>query len=384
MRHEEEYRLYFRKDAGYQKGYWFYKLPGQGWKTTKKENRDQAVLVVGAILEKQKHQADTPASSDARVEKPSPTFKQYADPFFKYDECPHIRRLLDEGKSYTRRTAKQNRGWLKKHVLEDALATKPLSEITRADLIDFRSRLRQELGEKRNTINKVMGVVKTIFKEALYREELEKDPTSGIGNIKEERKPPDAFTLEELQLLFPTETLGHWRDVEDHTCFLVAAATGMRRGEILALRWEQLHIDDGYIVVDRARKDARSEGKPKWEHVRTARIVLFKDRVKQRLAEHKEASLYTATGDYVFCDAFGNPHGFTWWKVRFAAAMKKFNPDPGRRLSPHGLRHSIATILRVSGKDPVLIRASLGWYQERTQQRYEHISAKDLEALEID
>ena len=73
----------------------------------------------------------------------------------------------------------------------------------------------------------------------------------------------------------------------------------MRRGEILALRWEQLQIDDGYILVDRARKDAFTEGRPKWEHTRTARIVLFRDRVKQRLDELKEKSVYI--GPAVMC-----------------------------------------------------------------------------------
>ena len=67
----------------------------------------------------------------------------------------------------------------------------------------------------------------------------------------------------------------------------------------------------------------------------------------------------------------------------FAKAMGNFNPDPERRLSPHALRHSLAAILRVNGKDPALIRASLGWYQERTQQRYEHIGAEHLASLDI-
>ena len=63
--------------------------------------------------------------------------------------------------------------------------------------------------------------------------------------------------------------------------------------------------------------------------------------------------------------------------------MKKFDPDAERRLSPHGLRHSLATLLRLNGKDPVLIRASLGWFQEKVQAGYEHIGAGDLAALDI-
>jgi integrase len=221
------------------------------------------------------------------------------------------------------------------------------------------------------------------FKEALFQEDIQSDPTAGIGNIKEHRRPPDTFSLQELQLLFPIESLGPWEDLEDNSCFLIAAATGMRRCEILALRWEQIHVNDGYILVDRAWKDAQTEGKPKWEHVRTARIVLFRVRVKQRLDELKEKFVYIGPTDYVLCDAAGNPRGFTWGKKHFAKAMGNFNPDAERKLSPHVLRHSLATILRINGQDPAFIRASLGWYQERTQQRYEHIGAEHLVAMDI-
>ena len=141
-----------------------------------------------------------PALEQPPAPEPSVTFEQYADPLFDYDRCPHIHRLLDEGKSYTRRTALQNRVWVTSYVLYDGLAGMPLAEIFQADLIYFRSRIRKKLGEKRKTVNKVMGVVNTIFKEALYWENLEKDPTSGIGSIKEDRRPPDAFGLEDLQL----------------------------------------------------------------------------------------------------------------------------------------------------------------------------------------
>ena len=211
------------------------------WVSTGKTTRTEAERFAVNLIRDKKDQ-----EKKKKQEKSELTFKQYADPFFKYDECPHIRRLLDERKNYTRRTAKQNRGWLKTYVLEDEIVAMLLSEITRDDLLNFRSRLCKQLGEKINTVNKVMSVVKTIIKEAVYREILEMDPTSMIGNIKEDRRPPDTFTLEELQLLFPVETVGPWETIEDHTCFLVAASTGMRRGEVLALRWEQIHIDAGY------------------------------------------------------------------------------------------------------------------------------------------
>ena len=52
-------------------------------------------------------------------------FLQYAAPFFIWDRCLHIRRLREEGKSFT-------------HRLSDPFAAKRLSEITRADVLDLR------------------------------------------------------------------------------------------------------------------------------------------------------------------------------------------------------------------------------------------------------
>ena len=46
----------------------------------------------------------------------------YAAPFFIWEKCPHVRRLVDEGKEITRRWADQQRGWLEKYVIGDSEA----------------------------------------------------------------------------------------------------------------------------------------------------------------------------------------------------------------------------------------------------------------------
>lgn len=274
-------------------------------------------------------------------------------------------------------------------MLPDPLAARLLGEIRRADLVDFRSRLLKRLGGKQNTANKCMGVLKVIFREAVYREDLHTDPTAGLGNIRYQERQPDTFTLPELQLLFPAATLGPWRDLEEHALFLLVAACGLRRGEVLVLRWGQLQIKDGFITVDRAWKGPAGEGTPKSGYARTARIVLFRDRVERRLEEWREHVLLTyrrpiEPTDYVFADYRGEPRGLSWFGKRFRIAMQSFDPSGERHLTPHGLRHSLATLLRAAGKDPVLVRASLGWASEAVQARYEHLRPEDLAALEIE
>jgi predicted RecB family nuclease len=97
------------------------------------------------------------------------SFRKYAEPFFVWDRCPHIRRLREEGKSITRRHAKIQCQRLEKHVLLDPFASKQLAKITRADVLELRSRLLEKNAPA--TVNKALGVVKVIFREALYREE---------------------------------------------------------------------------------------------------------------------------------------------------------------------------------------------------------------------
>ena len=224
----------------------------------------------------QKARAEARAGEEMR-------FVDYAAPFFIWDRCPHVRRLVDEGKEITRRWCEHQRGWLEKYVIgdpeakiePDPFALKPIGEITRADLVDFRSRLLGKLGDKRNTANKVMGVVKVIFKESLFREEIGRDPTFKLGTMKEYRRVPGTFTAEELKALFPGEGLGPWQDKYDFTCFLLAAETGMRRGEIIVLRWGSIDFEKARVYVNEAWKGGQEIGTPKWGRKREFSLPAF-------------------------------------------------------------------------------------------------------------
>ena len=73
----------------------------------------------------------------------TPTFCRYAEPFFLGDRCPHLRRVLEETGRFTQRHARIQRRRLENHVFHDSFAAKRLSEITRTDIFDLRSRLLQ-------------------------------------------------------------------------------------------------------------------------------------------------------------------------------------------------------------------------------------------------
>jgi integrase len=299
----------------------------------------------------------------------------YAAPYFGWDSCPHARRLRDEGKSLTARHVHIQRLRLEKHVLSDPIAAMSLGDIRRADLLDFRSRVRAATTP--STTNKVMGVLKVILREAFYREDIESDPTAGIGQIRYQERQRDTFRAEELHALFPASGVGPWSSLLDYTCFFLTAMTGMRRGEVLALRWCDVDFDAAIVHVRRALKGVREFGPPKWGKERSFPMALP---LMERLRWWSTVTEQSAEEDLVFCYPDGTPLGGTWWRQRFQRAIEAAAIEPGaRQLTPHCLRHSVATHLRASGVDPAKIRAMLGWSDEATQETYTHWEPRHLQ-----
>jgi hypothetical protein len=66
-------------------------------------------------------------------------------------------------------------------------------------------------------MNKALGIAKVIFREVLYREEINRDPTVCVGRVKYHRVERGIFTVEELRPLFPDNGYGLWKDVQDYT-----------------------------------------------------------------------------------------------------------------------------------------------------------------------
>ena len=335
--------------------------------STGKLTKHEANEFVKEMLEKKKED-----KKKARTR----TLGKYIKPFFIWDRCPHVRRLLEEGKSIGKTHVSKSRRWLELYVFPDAIMEKGIASITRDDLLKYRTSLIEKLGGKRNTANKVMSSLKTVFHEALFRQVIKFDPTSGIGNIKETRKEPGIFSPAELAALFPSSSLGPWQDCQDYTCFLLAATTGMRRGEILALEWRHIDFDKVVLRVDQAWKNRTELDDPKWGKKRVTPLPEVAVRMLHRLHDD---SIRTGAEELVFCYDDGSRLGATWWQKRFVKAIDSAGIDRvGRDLKPHSFRHSLNTFLRDSEHDPAKIRAALGWTNDRTQDNYTHWNVDHL------
>ena len=345
--------------------FWYYKLgPWKTYKSTGEKTKSEAMKVALAAFE------------ETQADPCGPRLKEYAKPYFVWNTCPHVRRLTSEGKSITKYHVKDMRNIMDNHLFTDPIGNRKLPEIKRADILDYRERLIEKLGYTR-TVQKAVSVLKTIVKEAYFREDIARDPTMGIGITKYKPKEIGTFTEEELKKLFPPTPPGPWKDVYDYAVFLTAATTGMRRGEILALAWEHVHFKEGFIEVEQAWKDRHEIGLPKWNK---KRIVPLPAQLAKTLQQVKEKSKHAQPEDMVFCYKDGSRYGGTWWAKRFTAAMKKAGIDREKRnIRPHSFRHTLNSLLRDKGYDPAKIRAVLGWSDEQIQDNYTHWTASSFD-----
>ena len=349
--------------------YWYFRLADESsFHTTGKITRGEAEAYVVRLFEA--ISGSNPADD--------PTFRQYAAPYFVWGKCPHVRRVFEESGHMTERHVRIQRGRLENHIFIDHFADKRLSEITRADVYDLRSRLLKRCSPA--TTNKCIGVVKVILREAVIREELDRDPTEYVRNVKYKKRERAMFTVKELKLLFPESGCGPWEDPRDYTCFFLAAVTGARRGELMVLRWRHVYFQERYLDVREAWKGRQVIGETK---SRKPRIVPLSRRIIEKLEGLREYSSHVGPDDFLFCYDDGKWNGKrigeTWWAGHFKKALQRAGIEPGDRwLTPHCFRHTINTIVRDSGHDPAKIRAVLGWMDEAIQDNYTHWEPEHL------
>ena len=138
----------------------------------------------------------------------------------------------------------------------------------------------------------------------------------------------------------------------------VIALTAARRGEIAGLRWQNVDLKKGLIILPPStHKTGRKTGKP--------RIIGLPTAAMEIIARQPEGK----PEDYVFAPTKGSGGAIclsaVWRKVRVEAKL----PDG---IGLHGLRHSLASHMAVSGAQAAEIMAALGHRQMSTAQRYIH------------
>ena len=221
-----------------------------------------------------------------------------------------------------------------------------LSDIKPTGIIAWQVKLSKQCSGKR--ISTIRGVFRGILQDAVIDEIIPKNPFDVVKRIKIEKVTIQPFTLEEVQYIIESSS-GWFKNF-----LVIAFFTGMRVGEIIGLRWEDIDFEEETISIKRAiRKGIVSE--PKTDN--SIRTIDMLEPVKEAL-KHQ----FDITGkqdDYLFLTKermhykHSEPLTRHYWRPLLEKCKIK------HRIL-YQTRHSFASIMLQKGEDIGWISKMLG------------------------
>jgi site-specific recombinase XerD len=214
--------------------------------------------------------------------------------------------------------------------------------------------------------------VRVFVNWARQNDHLTSNPISGLKKPKEEQKEPAFLSPEDLEtLLEVTEQHGETtEDVAGRTpdvrwlidTIKIAVSTGLRRGELVNLRWADIDFSAEFVTV-RNREDFRAKS----GHER--RVPLAGDALDVLQERHHERDPHDS--DPVIIDREGEPVKPDRITKRFKDMVEEAGLDD--RLHFHSLRHTCASWLSMKGVPLRVIQSIMGHSEISVTERYSHL-----------
>jgi integrase len=232
--------------------------------------------------------------------------------------------------------------------LKEFFKGKYLSEIT-PDLIEKYRLKRRADGVSLSTINRELACLKTCFSKAIEWEKMERNPAAKVKKFHEPNTKERILTAEEMKRLLNAAS------PEIRPVLIIALNTGMRRGEILGLRWRDVDFVKGFILIEDS-KSGRSRKVPMNSLIfETLRAM---NREREFVFENPETR--TNIKDV---------------KTAFKGACRRAEIK-GIRF--HDLRHTAASRMIETGADLVTVSKILGHATIQMTMRYCHPTPENM------
>jgi site-specific recombinase XerD len=218
------------------------------------------------------------------------------------------------------------------------------------------------------TLNVHVNVLHDVFKVAVAEEHIASNPVTGVERPKAARTRWRILEPHEVPRLCKA-----FSDDRARRVFLTFILTGLRRSELVGLRWGHVNLIDRTLRVVESKTE---EGE---------RLIALPHSLATELEQHYAATRYRADTDYVFAHPTkGSRLCADWFRLEFKAARKAAGIEGRIRL--HDLRHAALTNLAATGASPIAVMATAGHRSMQTTKQYLHLAGvtfeQDAAALE--
>ncbi|WP_164219295.1 site-specific integrase, partial [Virgibacillus sp. YIM 98842] len=334
-------------------------------------------------LELAKFQMEVDAGEYVNPEKLK--FADFVDDWIEKHANKHL-----EGKTIRNYTEKLN------NYILPRFGHRKLSDIKPKHIVDFlydvslpgaaASGRKEALGD--STIYEIDKTFRVVLNKAVEWQLIKESPMKGLNRPKVKKKRMKYYEDEEVVQFM--KVMYEKVDIVWRMYFITAAISGMRRGEVIALQWPDIHFDEGYIELSRSIPFFE-DGKPHVKSTKTdedKRIIPMPGWYMEEMKAFKEwwDKEKELIGDewideydqYIFHSGRGKPYipeaaTAMWGKIRERHKLKNI------RL--HDLRHTMISFLLNEGESLLNVQERAGHSSSKiTTDTYGHVTKKASKA----
>ncbi len=231
--------------------------------------------------------------------------------------------------------------------------------------------LKKESKLSSSALQKIRITLNGIFETAIDNGICDTNPVRKTSLPKKEQKEILIFTPAEMKAIvdfLPKHKYGPY--------IALLIYSGLRVGELLALTWPDIDIENKIITVRRSLKHtAHGTEVGKDTKGKKVRVIPFDDTLKGFLDRIPQ------TSEFVVSYKDSHHHTHSSFDTVYHQFFTDLNADKEKKvpvLSPHKCRHTFATYMLRNGADIISVQSMLGHAQINTTTQYTHVDIDDL------
>ncbi len=274
----------------------------------------------------------------------------------------HLENVMERKRS----TIQDYRGHLRRHLVP-FFGERPIDKIEPAQVAQYLKRKHSD-GLSSKTVQNHLNFLHGVFAFAIKRGWAQSNPVAYVDRPKKNRSPHQRVRflqpaeLDKLIDAVPEDTFGG----VERALYLAAALTGLRQGELLALKWLDIDWHAGRVRV----ADNFTRGQMDTPKSHEGRSVPMAARLARELEDLRRRSRFPVDRDLVFCHPdTGHVLDPSKMRKRFKDALAEAGVH---EITFHELRHTFGTQMAAAGAPLRAIQEWMGHADAKTTEIYRH------------
>lgn len=239
---------------------------------------------------------------------------------------------------------------------------KEYDEIKKEDIYKYIEDIKKKF--KHNTVQRKVSAVKSFFKFLYVNKNIKKDPSNTIKSLQKEKRLPEVLSEDDFNKIL--DTFNHEpKNIRNKLILKLLIASGARISEIINLKVGDIS-DNNYEYIRVFGKGSKYRYIPIYNSLA--------NEIKEYVQNNRDF-LKKSERDYKLFPKLRREQFYT--TLREHAKMCGIE----KRVYPHIIRHSIATILLKNGADIRMVQELLGHASISTTQIYTHVEKSKLKSV---